>query len=120
LETANQITSAKAQPRGMERKRDQQVRRFVARIRTLAPHLDNPAFAPTLHSFALVSILLRRGYAFLKEKGIESPEEEIRSSYDSVRRMAETATRLAKELGLTPVTLRALSREKVVDPLEGD
>jgi hypothetical protein len=34
-----------------------------------------------------------------------------------VRRLAETSARLAKELGLTPSTLRTLSREKTIDLL---
>ena len=102
-------------PRLVTRKRDQQVRRFVRRIRTLAPHVDNPVFAPTLQSFARVSILLERGYAFLRDGGIVGEDHEIRSSYDATRRMAETAARLAKELGLTPATLRGMSREKPVD-----
>ena len=109
---SNQI--ATTTPRAPTRKRDQQVRRLVRRLRTLAPHLDNPAFAPTLQSFARVSILLERGYAFLRDRDVIA-DDEIRPSYDSVRRMAETAARLAKELGLTPSTLRSMSREKTVD-----
>ena len=99
----------------MTRKRDQAVRRFVRRIRTLAPHLDNPVFAPTLQSFARVSILLERGYAFLRDGGIVGEDNEIRSSYDATRRMAETAARLAKELGLTPATLQAMAKGKTID-----
>ncbi|HUY27315.1 MAG TPA: hypothetical protein VMV27_07825 [Candidatus Binataceae bacterium] len=97
------------------RKRDQQVRRIIRRLRTLAPHLDNPVFLPTLQSFARVSLMLERGYSFLRAADVVGDDGEIRSSYDSVRRMAETAARLAKELGLTPSTLRAMSREKAVD-----
>jgi hypothetical protein len=103
-----------AAPHLVSRKRDQQVRRFVRRIRTLAPHLDNPAFAPTLQSFARVSILLERGYAFLRDRDVIA-DDEIRSSYDSVRRMAETAARLARELGLTPATLQAMAKGKPID-----
>lgn len=88
---------------------------MTARIRLLAPHLDNPAFTPTVRSFVRVSILLERGYQFLREQDIVGDDKEIRSSYDAVRRMAETAARLAKELGLTPTTLRSLSRERPID-----
>jgi hypothetical protein len=120
METANQITPAKPQPRGIPRKRDQQVRRFIARIRTLAPHCDNPVFTPALAAFARVSLLLERAYAFVRDRDVIGENGELRPSVDAVRRLAETQSRLAKELGLTPTTLRALSREKVVDPLDGD
>jgi hypothetical protein len=123
LETANQITPAKVQPRGLTRKRDQAIRRYVSRLKVICPHLDSPAFAATLRAFAEVNILLEAGYAFLREQGVTSTGlsgTEIRSSYDAVRRMADTAARLAGLLGLTPGTLRALSREKVINPLEGD
>jgi hypothetical protein len=94
---------------------------MMALIRRDVPHLDgNPAFTQTLRSFVRVSILLERGYQFLREQDIVGDDKEIRSSYDAVRRMAEAAARLAKELGLTPSTMRALSHEKVLDPLQGD
>ena len=120
MENINQMTTAKPQPRGMPRKRDQQVRRFIARIRTLAPHCDNPVFAGSLAAFARVAFLLERSYLFIRDKDVIGENGELRPSVDTVRRLAETHSRLAKELGLTPVTLRALSREKVVDPLDGD
>jgi hypothetical protein len=107
-------------PVARRKKRDQQVRRFVGRIRTLAPHCDNPVFAVTLAAFARVSLLLERSYAFLRDKDVVGENGELRPSVDAVRRLAETQSRLAKELGLTPSTLRALSREKLIDPLEGD
>ena len=39
----------------------------------------------------------------------------MRGSVDTVRRLAETQTRLAEKLGLTPATLRAMAKEKVID-----
>lgn len=120
MESANQMTPAKVQPRGLARKRDQQVRRFVGRIRMLAPHCDNPVFTPALAAFARVSLMLERAYSFVRDKDLIGENGELRPSVDAVRRLAETQSRLAKELGLTPGTLRALSREKVINPLEGD
>jgi hypothetical protein len=120
METVSQITPATVQPRGLARKRDQQVRRFVGRIRIIAPHCDNPIFTPALAAFARVSLLLERAYAFVRDKDVVGENGELRPSVDAVRRLAETQSRLAKELGLTPGTLRALSREKVINPLEGD
>jgi hypothetical protein len=120
METENQIAPVKTQSRGLARKRDQQVRRFVGRIRMLAPHCDNPVFTPALAAFARVSLMLERAYVFVRDKDLIGENGELRSSVDAVRRLAETQSRLAKELGLTPGTLRALSREKVINPLEGD
>ena len=121
MEIGSQIAPVKGQPRGMARKRDQRIRRYVSRLKAYAPHLDNPAFAATLRAFAEINVLLEAGYAVLREQGVINPgQSEIRSSYDAVRRMADTAARLAGLLNLTPATLRAISREKVLDPLEGD
>lgn len=99
----------------MTRKRDQQVRRFVRRIRTLAPHLDNPIFAPQLTGFAQTSLMLAQSYSFVRERGVIGDDGELRASVDAVRRLAETQARLAKELGLTPATLQAMAKGKAID-----
>lgn len=117
---SSDVSSANPVARLTRPKRDQQLRRFCQRLRTLAPHLDNPAFAPLIQSYAKVSLLLARSYETLRAGELTGPDGEIRSSVDACRRLAETAARLARELGLTPLTLKALSREKVIDPLEGD
>lgn len=112
--TAN-VQLPTARPRMPARKRDEQVRRLCRRLRTLAPHLDNPAFAPLIQSYAKVSLLLARGYESLRNGEIVGPDGEMKSSVDAVRRLAETSARLARELGLTPLTLRVLSRERTID-----
>jgi hypothetical protein len=99
----------------MTRKRDQQVRRFSRRICALAPHLDNPLFAPLIAAFARTSLMLERGYTFLRDHDVIGEDGELRPSIDAVRRLAETQVRLAKELGLTPSTLRSLSQGKTID-----
>jgi hypothetical protein len=86
----------------------------VRKARRLAPHLENPIFLPLLQSFCCISLLLERGYQSLRD-GILLDEHELRGSVDTVRRLAETQTRLAEKLGLTPATLRAMAKEKVVD-----
>jgi hypothetical protein len=69
-----------------------------------------------LQSFGRVSLLLQDSYERLRDGELIDPESgELRPSIDLVRRLAETQTRLAKELGLTPLTLRSLGREKSVD-----
>jgi hypothetical protein len=97
------------------RPRDQRLRRIVRRARTLAPHLDNPVFMPILQSFGRISLLLLDSYAKLQDGALIGEDGELRPSVDSIRRLAETQARLARELGLTPATLRVLGREKRVD-----
>lgn len=111
--TESQLPST-TRPR-IPRKRDEAIRRFVRRCRSLAPHLESATYAPLLQSFGRISLLLARGYENLRDGEIIGADGELRPSVDAVRRLAETQTRIAKELGLTPLTLRALSREKVVD-----
>jgi len=97
------------------KKRDEQIRRAVRKARRLAPHLENPVFLPLLQSFCRISLLVERGYAELRKNTLLDENGELRASIDVVRRLAETQTRLAEKLGLTPTTLRMLSREKVLD-----
>jgi len=105
-----------AQPRILaKRKCDEQVRRAVRKARRFAPHLENPVFLTMLQSFCRISLLLERGYASLRDGSLLDDEGELRSSVDAVRRLAETQVRLAKELGLTPSTLRALAKDKTFD-----
>lgn len=120
-ENENQIAPVK-QPRALVRKkRDQATRRGVARLKSLCPWLDNPAYNGTLRAYVQANYLLERGYAFLREQDILNPDsKEIRQSYESVRRMADSVARLAAMLSLTPATLKQMSREKVLNPLEGD
>ncbi len=91
------------------------MRRIVRRARTLAPHLENQVFTPVLQSFARVSLLLGDCYEKLRDGDLLSEDGELRPSINTVRALAETQMRLARELGLTPATLRSLGREKRVD-----
>ncbi len=99
----------------VRRHRDEQIRRGVRKARRLAPHLDNPVFLPLLQSFCCISLLLERGYQSLRDRSLLDDEGELCASIDVVRRLAETQTRLAEKLGLTPATLRAMGKEKVID-----
>jgi hypothetical protein len=74
--------------RRLPRKRDEQQRRFCRRLRTLAPHLDDPAFAPLIQSYAKVSLLLARGYESIRAGEIVGTDGELRASVDVVRRLA--------------------------------
>ena len=103
------------QPRAVARKRDERMRRIVRRARSLAPHLDNPIFTPVLQSFARVSLLLGDSYEKLRDGNLIGDNGELRPSIMTVRALAETQARLGRELGLTPATLKAMSREKTID-----
>jgi len=102
------------QPRAA-RKRDERMRRIIRRARSLASHLDDPIFTPVLQSFARVSLLLGDCYEKLRDGNLIGDNGELRPSIDIIRKLAETQARLARELGLTPATLRSMSREKNVD-----
>jgi hypothetical protein len=96
-------------------KRDQRLQRIVRSARSLAPHLDNPIFTPVLQSFGRVSLLLQDSYEKVRSGDLLDDDGELRPSINTVRGLAETQMRLARELGLTPLTLRSLGREKRVD-----
>ena len=60
--------------------------------------------------------MLERSYATIRDESLISAETgELRGSVDTVRKLAETQSRLARELGLTPATLKVFSKEKLVD-----
>jgi hypothetical protein len=103
----------------IRRKRDEQVRRFARRLRQIAPHLNDLRFGPLVSSFARISILLERAYATLKDRDLISPEtDELRTSIDTVSRLIGQQVKLAAALGLSPMTIRSLSREKVADAFD--
>jgi hypothetical protein len=99
----------------VRRERDQRLRRVVRRCRSLAPHLENQAFAPVLQSFGRISLLLADSYEKLRGTELLGEDGELRPSIDTIRKLADTQAKLAEKLGLTPSTLRALGREKRVD-----
>jgi hypothetical protein len=89
---------------------------MASHLRRLAPHLDNYLLTPLLHSFVRITLSLERGYQVIRDgESLLGEDGEIRASFDAVRRMAETQSRLAEKLGLTPATLRSFQREKPVD-----
>jgi len=97
-------------------KRDEQLRRFVRRLRTIAPHVDRPEYAPLLRAFAMVSLMLERCYAKLKERDLISLKtDELRSSIDTVQRLAGQAAKLAAALNLTPAVMGKMKDRRTVD-----
>lgn len=99
----------------MRAKRDQRVRRFRRQLLEVAPHLDDPKFAPLLHSFARISLLALDAYDFLRIKGIVGEDGELRPSVDVVQRVVNSQLKLASALGLTPVALSKLKKSRADD-----
>jgi hypothetical protein len=102
-------------PRKGKPTKDQRIRRVVREARTLAPHLDDRLFTPVLEGFARVSILLKDAYERIRNQELIGPDGELRSSIETVRRLADTQAKLAEKLGMTPSTLKAMRREKKGD-----
>jgi hypothetical protein len=99
----------------VRRQKDQRLRRIVRQCRTLAPHLDDRAFGPVLQSFGRISLLLADSYEKIRGAELVGEDGELRPSIDTIRKLADTQAKLADKLGLTPLTLRALGREKRAD-----
>jgi len=98
------------------RKRDQQIRRFVRHLRTIAPHVDRSELVPLLRSYAMITLTLERSYAALKERSLISTKtDELRSSIDVVGRLVGQQAKLAEKLGLTPAVAGKLRKEKTLD-----
>ena len=62
-----------------------------------------------------MSLLLVDSYEKLRGQDLIGTDGELRSSIDTIRKLADTQVRLAEKLGLTPATLRMLGREKLID-----
>lgn len=99
-------------------RRDQQIRRVVREIRKLAPYCDDVRYVPLLRSFAEVTVLCERAYAFLSDAGLVNESGEFRDSVTTFRQLTETQRSLARELGLSPTTVRSFTHERRVDAFE--
>ncbi|MBF6570423.1 MAG: hypothetical protein IVW54_16275 [Candidatus Binataceae bacterium] len=99
----------------LSRKRDQRLRRFRRQLLAVAPHLDDPKFAPLLNSFGRISLLALDGYETLREGGLLNEDGELRSSVDTFQRLVGQQLKLGRELGLTPTALNKIRNEKPVD-----
>jgi hypothetical protein len=86
-------------------KRDQQVRRAVRRLATIAPHLADPKYRPALQSLARITLLVDRAYETLRERPLLDENGELRPSLDTLRRMIGTQSDLLKAVGLMPTSV---------------
>jgi hypothetical protein len=100
MESANQITPAK-QPRGLARKRDQQVRRLTSKYERLSGTVD-PRLRPAFRSLAIVTLMLERSYQTLRDReSLLNDNGELCVSLDAVRRLCSTHADLLRTCGLT-------------------
>jgi hypothetical protein len=100
---------------GRRRPRDQRVKRFRRQMIIVAPHLDDPKYAPLIASFARISILALDSYEFLRERGLTNESGELRSSVEVVSRLFSNQLKLATALGLSPATVGRFRNEKPAD-----
>ncbi len=88
---------------------DMQTRNLARRIIKMAPHLDRPEFYPQVRAWAICCFHVARINAALQEHDVINEETgEVRSSFDTLRKMLATQTLLARELGLTPLSMKDL------------
>lgn len=99
-------------------KRDQQVRRAVTHLRNLVPHLDKPEFLPLVRSFVRVTLLIERAYEVLRDGKIVDDAGELRSSLTSINTLMKTQSALARELGLSPSSLKSIGTQRQTLDLE--
>lgn len=89
----------------VRRRRDEQVRRAVRRLATIAPHLADLKYRPALQSLARISLLVDRAYETLKGRSLLDENGELRPSLDTLRRLIGTQSDLLKAVGLMPTSI---------------
>ena len=83
-------------------KRDEQVRRVVARFAQLAD-LEDLKYRPALRSLSKTTLLLERCYERLRDrKDLTNAKGELCASIDTFRRLADSQFAMLKAVGLLP------------------
>jgi hypothetical protein len=107
----NDLTTAKKLPTIRKAKRDGRTRYHLRKLRQAAPHLDEPRFAPLCSTFIRITYLLERAYDRINREDLVSAEtSELRSSLDTIRKLAAEQRAAARELGLSPSTAALMTR----------
>ena len=105
------LTTSKPLPTLLKAKRDGRTRYHLRKLRQAAPHLDEPRFTPLCNTFLRITYLLERAYGRIaKEDLISADTLELRSSLDTIRKLAAEQRACARELGLSPSTAAAMTR----------
>jgi hypothetical protein len=97
------------------RRRDRRVRYLAARLRTLAPHTQDPLFQPLVHSYCRLGIMITDMFERLRHREMVNDDGSVIGLVAEIRNTAAVQSRLAQALNLTPATLREIAREKQVD-----
>ncbi len=112
--TATEIALARSRtPSRAIRKRDERVRRVVARLRRDAPWLQAPRYGILLRTYAIQWIRYENLHAAngdaLDELGKPHPVN------DALARIAGKLSQLGRELGLSPVSEKALHQSAIIE-----
>jgi hypothetical protein len=70
--------------------------------------------------FGRLSVLIRDSYETIKQCGVADEKGELRISLDRLRAMIRTHMTLARELGVTPLAYKEMSRELNVTDLAAE
>jgi hypothetical protein len=128
-------TAAPRPPTRRQKKRDGRVKRVVQQTRKLAPHLEDRAFSAVTREFASENIdcidikaiinLWRDKFteqlakaalsAVAKNEELNTFNDKLQAWYGTLAIHRNVLLKYAKELGLTPSTIRLFLREKRVD-----
>jgi hypothetical protein len=110
--SATEIAPAQSRTPSRVRKRDERVRRVVARLRRDAPWLQAPRYGIQLRAYAIIWVRLENLHAAnsdaLDELGRPHPVNE------SLARLAGKLSQLGRELGLSPLAEKALHHDVIV------
>jgi hypothetical protein len=107
----NDLTTAKPLPTIPKAKRDDRTRYHLRKLFQAAPHLHEERYAPLCRTFIRVTYLLERAYDRIAREDLISTEtSELRSSLDTIRKLAAEQRACARELGLSPSTSALMTR----------
>jgi hypothetical protein len=97
--------------------RDEKVKRLLHRLRTACPWLE-VSDVPIARRFCELEVIVSLLYARIHQQGVFNADGEVRGLVDVHRRMTQTQSLLATQLGMTPqsrIAMQANSRNLDVD-----
>lgn len=107
----NDLTTSRPLPTLLKARRDGRTRYHLRRLREAAPHLDDERYAPLCKTFIRITYLLERCYDRISREDLISADTlELRSSLDTIRKLAGEQRAAARELGLSPSTAASMIR----------
>jgi hypothetical protein len=103
-------------PTILKAKRDSRTRYHLRKLFQAAPHLHEERYAPLCRTFIRLTYLLERAYdRIAREDLISSETSELRSSLDTIRKLAAEQRAAARELGLSPGAVAMTRSAKTLD-----